>query len=82
MNDQSSTDPPQFVEVEISEDTGLKNLQAGGEHHVFGEDGTHVVLTVSDPETETARSEQRFQLVETDEPTTKGVFATLLDYVR
>jgi len=72
---------PQFVEVEIEEDVGLNNLQSGGLHHVFGEDGTHVVLKVSDEGVETASSEPRFQVVEKESPS-KGVVASLLDYFR
>jgi len=81
MNDPEEAEIPQFVEVELTEDVALNNLQSGGLHHVMGEDGTHVVLKVTDSETETARSEQRFQLVENDD-SQDTLLSKLLEHLR
>lgn len=79
-NHEDTDRMPQQVMVNIKPDVAMKNLEANGQHHIFGDDGTHVVLElVEDDDTvEWAESHPVFQIVEDDQPNTLlGMFSNV-----
>jgi len=67
---------PQAVRLELNLEALEKNLDEEGFHHVFGKDGTHVIIRDSEGEPSTAKSEPRIQLKRNEEET-KGVLRRL-----
>lgn len=72
---------PKHVTAEVNVEVMKKNLEGNGMHHVFGEDGTHLVIHERDGDTSDVTVEPKFEIVE-KEPQSQKALSRFLEMFR